>query len=216
MNRTEFTTESGQRVLLMDLDNCPQHLARLPVELDRFSRIIACYGAVEPRLGLSLVRLLAPAIYEGRLEFVGMRIKGKNAADFGLAFWAGRLLTEMPPDTEFVILSGDQDLDHVVDMLHRENRRAHRIGKTGEPGTANNGEAVRKYVADRLRPEIQRPKRRQSLVNNIRSFFQNQAGIDPNGVLNELIVRGVVLIDERGIVTYHDGDAWADEDPVPF
>ena len=137
MNRTEISTESGHRVLLIDLDNCPQHLARLPVELDRFSRIIACYGAVEPRLGLSLVRSLAPAIHEGRLEFVGMRIKGKNAADFGLAFWAGRLLTETPPDTEFVILSGDQDLDHVVDLLHRENRRAQRVGKAGKPAEAN-------------------------------------------------------------------------------
>ena len=216
MNRPEFSTESGHRVLLIDLDNCPQHLARLPVELDRFSRIIACYGAVEPRLGLSLVRSLAPAIHEGRLEFVGMRIKGKNAADFGLAFWAGRLLTETPPDTEFVILSGDRDLDHVVDLLHRENRRAQRVGKAGEPSEANHGDAIREYVADRLRPETPRPKRRQSLLKNIRSFFQNQAGIDPNGVLNELIVRGVVLIDERGLVTYGDGGFWQDEEPIPF
>jgi hypothetical protein len=216
MNRTEINTESGQRILLLDLDNCPQHLARLPMELDRFSRIIACYGAVEPRLGLSLVRSLATAIHEGRLEFVGMRIKGKNAADFGLAFWAGRLLTETPPDTEFVILSGDQDLDHVVDLLHRENRRAQRVGKAGEPAEANNGKAIREYVTDRLRPEIQRPKRRQSLLNSIRSFFQNQVGIDPNGVLNELIVRGVVQIDEQGVVTYRDGDLWRDEEPLPF
>ena len=171
---------------------------------------------VEPRLGLSLVRSLAPAIHEGRLEFVGMRIKGKNAADFGLAFWAGRLLTETPPDTEFVILSGDQDLDHVVDLLHRENRRAQRVGKAGKPAEANNPAAIREYVADRLQPETTRPKRRQTLLKNIRSFFQNQAGIDPNGVLNELIVRGVVLIDEQGQVTYRDGDAWADEEPIPF
>ena len=76
--------------------------------------------------------------------------------------------------------------------------------------------AIREYVADRLQPEATRPKRRQTLLKNIRSFFQNQAGIDPNGVLNELIVRGVVLIDEQGQVTYRDGDSWQDEEPIPF
>ncbi len=40
--------------------------------------------------------------------------EGKNAADFGLAFWAGRLATEMPAETEFIILSQDGDWDHVV------------------------------------------------------------------------------------------------------
>jgi len=44
----------------------------------------------------------------------------------------------------------------------------------------------------------------------------NQAGIDPNGVLNELIVRGVVSIDAQGLVTYRDGEAWANEEPIPF
>jgi len=216
MNQTELTFATDPRVLLIDLDNCPQQLARLPVELDTFSRIIACYGAVEPRLGLSLVRSLAPAIQEGRLEFVGMRIKGKNAADFGLTFWAGRLLAEMPPDTEFVILSGDQDLDHVVDLLHRENRRARRVGKAGEPSAAISGDVVRTYIEKRLRPGTPRPKRKESLTKNIRAYFQHQPGVDPNAVLNELISREIVLIDEQGLVTYPQDDSWPGREPLPF
>ncbi len=116
----------SSRVLLIDLDNCPKELAELPNELANFTRIVACYGVNEPRLSVSLVRALAPAIHEGRLEFVGMELRGKNAADFGLAFWAGRLLERLPAETEFVILSRDNGLEHVVNLLRREHRAARR------------------------------------------------------------------------------------------
>ncbi len=46
-----------------------------------------------------------------------MEKRGRNAADFGLAFWAGGLAAELPPETEFIILSQDGDLDHVLSFL---------------------------------------------------------------------------------------------------
>ena len=42
---------------------------------------------------------------------------GKNAADFGIAFWAGILVSQLPDDTHFDIISNDADLDFVVDLL---------------------------------------------------------------------------------------------------
>lgn len=93
------------RALLIDLDNCPRQIEQLPETLATFARIVACYGGTEPKVPLGMVPLLATAIHEDRLAIIGMQKKGKNAADFGLAFWAGRLVTEMPPDTEFLILS---------------------------------------------------------------------------------------------------------------
>ena len=115
------------RALLIDLDNCPRQIERLPEALTEYVRVIACYGGAEPKVPLGMVPLLATAIHEGRLAIIGMQKKGKNAADFGLAFWAGRLAAEMPPDTEFLILSQDTDLDHVVHLLQGANRRVERL-----------------------------------------------------------------------------------------
>src|SRR5437764_8077373 len=119
------------RALLIDLDNCPRQIEQLPETLATFARIVACYGGTEPKVPLGMVPLLATAIHEDRLAIIGMQKKGKNAADFGLAFWAGRLVTEMPPDTEFLILSQDTDLDHVVHMLQSANRRVERLDGKG-------------------------------------------------------------------------------------
>lgn len=127
MKSSQNQSSSVCRALLIDVDNCPNQIEELPRTISEFSRIIACYGTNEPKVHLSLVPILAEAINKGILEIFGMEKKGKNAADFGLAFWAGRLLAEMPDNTEFLILSQDTDLDHVVNMLQTSGRKVTRV-----------------------------------------------------------------------------------------
>ncbi len=205
------------RVLLIDLDNCPKELAELPNELANFTRIVACYGVNEPRLSISLVRALAPAIHEGRLEFVGMDLRGKNAADFGLAFWAGRLLERLPAETEFVILSRDNGLEHVVNLLRREHRTARRAGSAVEATTGVDPDdaSAEEFYTERLRAQLHRPKRRRTLLKGIRSYLQNREGLDAERVLAALIRRGWVVCDVEGIVTYPEIEQWAQQPEPP-
>ena len=112
--KTYSLTKSGARALLIDLDNCPKQIDLIHEALAGITRAVACYGSVEPKVQVGLVPLLAAAINAGKLEIIGMEKSGKNAADFGLAFWAGKLTAELPPETEFLILSQDGDWDHVV------------------------------------------------------------------------------------------------------
>jgi len=161
-----------------------------------------------------MVPLLAPAIHEGRLAIIGMQKKGKNAADFGLAFWAGRLAAEMPPDTEFLILSQDTDLDHVVHMLQGANRRVERLdGKVHrtkrlstdppKPQVETEDDAVTEYCTVYLQPARSRPVRKVTLSNSIRAFCKNhKKDITPDEILHGLVTRGVVVIDDKGRVTY--------------
>ena len=202
------------RALLIDLDNCPRQIEQLPDTLATFARVIACYGGSEPKVPLGMVPLLATAIHEGRLAIIGMQKKGKNAADFGLAFWAGRLVAEMPPDTEFLILSQDTDLDHVVHMLQSAQRHVERLdGKVHRTKKAsphppeqqgeNDGDAVAEYCTVYLQPGRSRPVRKVTLSNSIRAFCKNhKKHITPDEILHGLVVRGVVVIDEKGRVTY--------------
>jgi hypothetical protein len=99
-----------RRVLLIDLDNVPNELSWLAREISKFHKVIACHGVREPKIPLKVTEQLAPAIHDGRLQFVGMARGGKNAADFGIAFLAGKLMTELPPETERGSAKCDQGL----------------------------------------------------------------------------------------------------------
>jgi hypothetical protein len=189
-------------------------MERLPEILTEYARVIVCYGGTEPKVPLGMVSVLATAIHEGRLTIIGMQKKGKNAADFGLAFWAGRLAAEMPPDTEFLILSQDTDLDHVVHMLQGAKRQVERLdGKVHrtkrlptaplKPQMETDEDVVTEYCTVYLQPARSRPVRKITLSNSIRSFCKNhKKNITPEDILQGLVARGVVVIDANSRVTY--------------
>ena len=118
---------SSRCVLLIDLDNCPAELPTTPQDFSCFHRVIACHGVIEPRVALSTAERLAAPIAEGRLQILRMKRAGRNAADFGLAFSAGRLIESEPDSSKFVILSKDADLDHVVELIQALGRSARRV-----------------------------------------------------------------------------------------
>ena len=209
------TPTTPSRVLLIDLDNCPQEIGKLPQTLAEFSRIIVCYGGVEPKVPLGLVTALATAIHESKLDLVGMDKGGKNAADFGLAFWAGRLVAEMPEETRFTVLSADTDLDHVVNMLRHTGRKAERLNGQRRSGKGSGGggngakgldvdKAVDDFVAMFLLPGKPRPAKRATLLNSIKTAFKTGKwkGVASDTVLTTLQERGLLKFDSKGKVVY--------------
>lgn len=210
------------QVLLIDLDNCPKEIGKLPQRLADYSRIIVCYGGVEPKVPLGLVTALATAIHEGKLELVGMTKGGKNAADFGLAFWAGRLVSEMPEQAEFTILSEDTDLDHVVNLLRSSGQKAERLNGKKQPNKQNNtqttrmyepvslDDAVEQYVVMRLLAGHPRPAKRATLLNSIKAAFPARNGIAPETILKALQEREVLEFGSNGKVIYLLDDAETD------
>ena len=208
-------TTSECQVLLIDLDNCPRQIEKLPQSLVEFSRVVACYGGSEPKVPLKLVPLLSTAINDGKLEIIGMQKKGKNAADFGIAFLAGRLMAEMPADTSFLILSQDTDLDHVVNMLQSANRKAVRVdGKISSRNEESNIsvklqdgsiiDAVEEYYLHHLQAGKPRPRKKKTLQNSIKSFFKKRKHIKPDEILRGLVDHKFITIDDQGRVIYSD------------
>jgi hypothetical protein len=199
---------AGQRVLLLDLDNCPHEMAWLVDDLPRFRKVIACHGPVEPKLSLDLATQLSAALQAGQVEFFRMTRGGKNAADFGLAFLAGKLMAEFSARTEFVVLSNDTDLDHVVDMLRRFDRKAKR---TNGRNFRIKGKSCRKhgtlpaeeFAENYLNRRDALPGHKTALRNAIRSFFGKRRKVDPDAVIQELVAREIVVFDGGGKTTYH-------------
>ena len=82
----------NESVLLIDLDNCPNQIEQLAQNLEKYARIIVCYGSQPPKISLNLALLLANPIYHKRLEFIGMQKNGKNAADYWIVFLCGKII----------------------------------------------------------------------------------------------------------------------------
>ncbi len=229
MANPSASQDNTSRVLLIDLDNCPQQLNQLPESLEGFSRIVVCYGSHEPKLPLGLVTSLAEPILSGRLDIVGMDKKGKNAADFGLTFHAGRLMAEMPPETEFTVLSEDGDLDHAVNLLRAHQRVARRVngksanGKQAPESTAL-GVAAQEYAANNLQPHMPRPSREETLLNSIKAYVKNRYAVHPKSVLDWLKSNDRLEVARSGKLQYCDAEldvvghlpATDYEDDIPF
>lgn len=209
---TDFETVNIQRILLIDIDNCPSEINKIIENLNIYTRIIICYGGQIPKISLNLVVLLADAIHEKKLEIIGMTKKGKNAADFGLCFLAGRLSAQMP-QAEFLILSNDSDLDHVVNMLKDFKHSVKRIGITQENITAT----IPSTESPKITPELQafaqeyyehvlrsknRPAKEATLLNSLRAFCTAKCPNKEQLLFNLLKNKGYFSISASGTILY--------------
>ena len=223
------TYETSAQVLLIDLDNCPNQIEKLSLHIEEFTRVIVSYGGTDPKVPFSLVSLLATPIYEKRLEIVRVE-QGKNAADFALTFHAGLLANELPPNTEFTILSDDTDLDHAVHLLHDKGRKASRLSGKDQPvkaelkpraksttpkakaqaekkpgsGKASINDAVKEFSAKLQKTKSEKkPKTKKALLNQIESHFSNNKKLAKSreAIFSALEKQGTIKLD-GDTVTY--------------
>jgi len=191
-------------VLLLDLENCPHHLNNLPRSLEHFDRVIICYAQRGPKVPLDWLVPLAQAINSEKLTIHKMEQTGKNAADFGICFFAGMLMHELPEDAHFVIVSNDSDLDHTIGLLRSQGRSAERVGS--QKADAENGdeldESVRLYAQHLLRYSRNRPARQDSLRNSVNNKFKLQPV--KAGIVYEALLRAGAVRIEQGRALYDD------------
>jgi hypothetical protein len=105
------------RVLLIDLENCPDQISQLQEKLEQFSQVVICYAQSGAKIPLDWLIPLSGTVSSNKLKIFKMTNGGKNAADFGICFFAGVLMQQLHKQTHFVIISNDTDLDHVVNLL---------------------------------------------------------------------------------------------------
>ncbi len=202
----------NESVLLIDLDNCPNQIEQLAQNLEKYARIIVCYGSQPPKISLNLALLLANPIYHKRLEFIGMQKNGKNAADFGLCFYAGRLSAQMSVEqTEYLIVSNDTDLDHAVNLLIQQGCKAQRIGNK----PTNESTILDLTTIDDIPQKIaliakeyfskkgalkNRPTKKAALLNDIRAFCRNKLPNHEQAVFDFLEQQAYFKVEGRKII----------------
>lgn len=221
---TNESVEAG-KVLIIDLENCPNQLSHLPNDLAKYLRVVICYAQSGAKVPLNWLTRLSAAIVANKLEIIKMGQTGKNAADFGICFLAGALMQELPKETHFVIVSNDTDLDHAVRLLKEHGRTAERIGSPKEdkelllqsPSTTHAPQntqptithapqntqltTLNSYCAHLLTHSKTRPAQTDTLLASIKNKFKSDDVAV--AVYNALVAHGAVKAVNKK-VTYDD------------
>jgi hypothetical protein len=205
--------EKTTKVLLIDLENCPSQINQLMNHLDEYSHIVICYAQSGAKIPIDWMMILTKVINEGRLKLIKMPEVGKNAADFGLAFWAGVLMAQLPENTHFDIVSNDTDLDYAVSLLTSQNRSATRCGEQREvkkeipiaieySKASDKPKEASRYLHEyctHLLMYNNKPKKKDTLLNSIKNKFKTE-NIDATTVFDELFRNGIIAINGDEII----------------
>lgn len=184
MHQTELsgqTSPARRQILLIDLENYPSQINELPKILAQYDLVVICYAQSNARIPLDWLMPLNDTINKAQLQIFRMTSNGKNAADFGISFYAGMLMSQQPADAHFAIMSDDQDLDHVIKLLRSQQRSAERLGMRKEEPKATVAvpEPVKVAHTDPLTPLLKlycshlitykknRPAKKATLLNSI-------------------------------------------------
>jgi nitrogen regulatory protein PII len=201
-----------KRVLLIDLENSPSQIQQLMKNLEQYSQVVICYAQSGAKIPIDWLVPLASTVSDNRLLVKKMTNGGKNAADFGITFWAGVLMSQLPTDAHFTIVSNDADLDHVVSLIISQQRTAERIGTkiqvlpiSGmvEPTIKAKIGQLAEYCLHLVNHNKNRPAKKETLINNIKSKFKDN-GVLPEELFNQLIKEGAIALKDANKITYNE------------
>jgi hypothetical protein len=190
------------KVLLIDLENCPNQLHNLPADLANYTQVVICYAQSAAKIPLNWLNPLSTAISADRLKIQKMERTGKNSADFGICFLAGALMQQLPKETHFVIVSNDTDLGHVVHLLKTHGRSSERIGTSHkekeptEPAPSPLVSASAQYCANLINHSKNRPAKTSTLLNSIKNKYPSSADL----IYKELIAKGAIKVVNTKVV----------------
>jgi len=199
------------RVLLIDLENCPNQIHQLQKNLEEFSQVIICYAQSGAKIPLDWLMPLSATVNENKLKIFKMTNGGKNAADFGICFFAGALMQQLQQETHFLIVSNDTDLDHVVNLLKSQGRSAERVGTKKEekqsiPTTTTTTtislSPLKTYCMHLVTYSKNRPAKKDTLLNSIKNKFKD-APETAADVFRLLTTQNAVVVSENK-VSYND------------
>lgn len=207
-HESQSASTGNPRVLIIDLENCPNQLHQLPSDLANYSRVVICYAQSASKVPLNWLIPLSTAIAANKLKIQKMDRGGKNSADFGILFLCGALMHELPKDTHFSIVSNDSDLDHAVNLLKSHGRSSERIGSVSaeiepvRPASTGSSTSLAIYCAHLVTYSKNRPAKADTLRNSIKNKFKdNPSEVDE--IYNLLLSNGAVAVSSNKIA-YND------------
>jgi len=195
----------AKTVLFIDFENIQN--IDLPALKDHDIEIKIFVGDSQQKIPFELVQ--SAQEFGGSIEWVKIEGSGKNALDFHIAFYLGRLSAAAQHAASFIILSKDTGFDPLVRHVKRHHIACRRINSIMELAKRSellplNHELVSKVMENLSKiDKNRRPRTRKTLHQHIHGLFlkkENETTV--NTVIDSLFVQKK-LAEENNKLIYH-------------
>jgi len=190
--------------LLIDFENVHPQAIVAPEAISL--KVYLFVGKNQNRVPLELAMVMQSM--GDHAEYVRMQGSGKNALDFHIAYWLGKL-AEQDPNGHFYIISKDTGFDPLIAFLKANQISARRVPSIAEIPILNQNrpqslEDRVAFVTEFLRKSGNaRPRKRTTLHNALSSLYTKAL---EDSVIEQIIVtleqKGIVSSSENKVV-YH-------------
>lgn len=178
-----------------------------PEEMDALEKglfsVIVFVGANQAKVTFEVASVLQRM--GDRASYIKISGSGKNALDFHIAYYIGKL-SEKEPDAYFHIVSKDTGFDLLVEHLKVNKVSVRRVKSIAELPLVK--AAISKSSAERVSVVIgilaksgaARPRTSKTLASAINAMFQKSLSeSEIAGIISELSKRGVVAVNQTKV-----------------
>jgi len=188
------------RLLLVDYENVQQiELAGL----DNSFRIIIFVGASQKNVPIELVKTAQE--FGNRIEWQKVAGNGRNALDFFIACYLGRVF-EKTPRPECFILSKDKGFDPLLRHLNSNGLKCRRLENLIELDirTTTSAEPNYRRVIEVLSKSEKRsrPRKRKTLAQCISAMFQRRLSQKEVARIIEVLLANKMISETNNTITY--------------
>ncbi|MCK4083707.1 hypothetical protein HCY52_07750 [Acinetobacter radioresistens] len=204
-----------KKVLLLDIENIPKNENQLLAYIAQYAYVYIVYAKSPTGFTLDAVIKLNQFISTGQLTIMKMPKIGKNSADFGLSYLAGKLSTRLShKEYSFEIMSKDKALSYIADLLKMDgfsaefipeqpvkviDKKPHCTPDRIAAPQLNFPNSAKKYCEYLKKQKQSRPNKLQTLMNSLKAVLK-QTDINIEQVLEDLKVMKVLQIKSSAVV----------------
>ncbi|KKW68682.1 hypothetical protein AAV94_03940 [Lampropedia cohaerens] len=188
--------------VLIDYENVQPDMSALR-DLHQY-RVLVFVGANQPRIAVSAAAQLQPL--GERARYVQINGSGRNALDFHIAFYVGKL-SAAEPDAYFHVISKDSGFDPLIAHLREQRIHAQRSESVAaipalQAVTASNSDERMAALLANLRGRKQsRPRSIKTLTNTIHAVFQKKlSDADVEALIAEMKANGTLGGDDNKLI----------------
>ena len=157
-------------------------------------------GANQAKIPLEMARALQA--YGPDAEYIQIDGSGKNALDFHIAYYIGRLAAENP-NAYIYVISKDTGFDPLIKHLKAQKILCQRLKSIADIPLAKSlksdstPEKIDAVIDNLARRKTARPKNLKTLRSTIKALFANPlADEELDGLIEQLTERGAIKISE--------------------
>ncbi len=188
--------------ILIDYENLQPAVAEVLAQ--PIFKVWVFVGAQQNKVKFDLVDLLQRKGGDARV--IKMTSSGRNALDFHMAFYLGELASK-EPSSFFHVITGDGDLDRLLEHLRERGIEAYRHGSVFDisivkpPASTVQDEKVSRVIEYLVRRGPQRPASLKTLKGSISALFDPKlTDAEAQGLVDILVEHGVLSLQEARLI----------------